>query len=83
MVIVFIITITITAIIITIAIASVITTAIINIHEGQSLEILLYGIDTWREAAFYDGIEIVGRSNDAHIVVKFSAERVDFIATHF
>ena len=75
--IVFIFSITFTAIIITVA------TAITNIHRGQSLEILLYGVDTWREAAFYDGIEIVGRSNDAHIVIKFPAERVDFIATHF
>ena len=65
----------------TIAIATIITTDITP--QRQSIEILLYGIDTWREAALYDGIEIVGRSNDTHIVVKFPAERVDFIATHF
>ena len=51
MVIVFIITITTTAMTTTIAIATIITSAITNIHQGQSIEILLYGIDTWREAA--------------------------------
>ena len=89
MAIVFFITNTITAtitaiiIIITIAIATIITTAITNIHRGQSLEIPLYGIDAWRETALYDGIEIIRRGNDTDIVVKFPAERVDFIATHF
>ena len=83
MVIVFIITITTTAMNTTIAIATIITSAITNIHQGQSIEILLYGIDTWREAALYNGIEVVGRCDNPHIVVKFPAERVDFIATHF
>ena len=83
MVIVFIITITTTAMNTTIAIATIITSAITNIHQGQSIEIFLYGIDTWRETALYNGIEVVGRCDNPHIVVKFPAERVDFIATHF
>ena len=66
----------------TIAIATIITTDITNIPQGQSLEILLYRVDTWREAALYNGIEVVGRCVNPHIVVKFPAERVDFIATH-
>jgi hypothetical protein len=66
----------------TIAIATIITTDITNIPQGQSLEILLYRVDTWREAALYNGIEVVGRCDNPHIVVKFPAERVDFIAPH-
>ncbi len=67
----------------TIAIATIITTDITNIPQGQSLEILLYGIDAWREAALYNGIEIIGRGYYPDIVIYLPAKRVDFIATHF
>ena len=53
-----------------------------SINRWQSLEVFLYGIDAWRKATFDDGIEIVGRCNDAHVGVKFPTERVDFIATY-
>ena len=67
----------------TIAIATIITTDITNIPQGQSLEILLYRVDTWREAALDNGVEIIRRCDNPDVVVYLSAERVDFIATHF
>ena len=54
-------------------------TSKIYVHQGQSLEILLYGIDTWRKAAFNDGIEIISGSNNTFLAIKFSAKGIDVI----
>ena len=43
----------------TIAIATIITTDITNIPQGQSLEIVLHGIDTWGEIALNNAVQII------------------------
>ena len=44
---------------------------------------LLHGIDTGREAALDDGVEIIGGSHYIFITIEFPAKRVDFVATDF
>ena len=50
---------------------------------GQRFIILLYGIDAWRKAALYNGIEVVGRGYYPDVVIYLPSKRIDFIATHF
>ena len=52
------------------------------IHRWQPFEILLYGIDAWREAALDDGVQIIRGGCYTDVVVYLPAERIDFIATH-
>ena len=56
---------------------------VIQCSGGQGFEILLYGVNAWRKVAFDDRVEVVWGGRESGLIVEFTAQRVDLIATDF